>query len=99
MTNKPFISVTVCYAHVHRQEVVSVMLPLQATVLQAIQESGILGKYPEVDLLKNNAGIFGEVVGLDQALLDRDRVEIYRPLSCNPMKARHRRAAAQGQQS
>lgn len=93
MANNQLISVTVCYAPTQRQEVVSMMLPSQTTVLHAIQESGILDKYPEVDLSENKVGIFGEVVGLEQVLLDRDRVEIYRPLPCSPMEARRRRAA------
>ena len=98
MANDPLISVTVCYApthrqEVHRQEVVSMMLPSRTTVLHAIQESGILDRYPAVDLSENKVGIFGEVVGLERVLRNRDRVEIYRPLPCSPMEARRRRAA------
>ena len=37
-------------------------------------------------------GIFGKRVGLDHALVEGDRVEIYRPLAIDPKEARRRRA-------
>lgn len=92
MGNNKLISVTVCYAQAHQQEVIAVTLPPQTKVLQAIKESGILDKCPEVDLSKNDVGIFGKIVRLDQPLSDKDRVEIYRPLFLSPMEARRRRA-------
>lgn len=93
--NSRRITVTVCYAsRAGRQEVVTVTLPARATVLDAIQKSGILGRCPEVDPAENKVGIFGEIVETGRVLCDRDRVEIYRPLACSPMEARRRRAAA-----
>lgn len=92
MENNKSISVKVCYAQAHQQEIVSLTLPLQTKVLQAIQQSGILDKFPEIDLSKNNIGIFGKIIKLNQVLRDRDRIEIYRPLHEDPMQARRRRA-------
>ncbi len=92
MENNKSISVTVCYVQAHQQEVIAITLPPQTKVLQAIKESGILDKCPEVDLSKNDVGIFGKIVRLDQVLLDKDRVEIYQPLLLSPMEARRQRA-------
>lgn len=92
MENNKSISVEVCYAQTHQQEIASLTLPPQTKVLQAIQQSGILDKFPDIDLSKNSIGIFGKIIELDQVLRDRDRIEIYRPLHEDPMQARRRRA-------
>mgnify|MGYP001222946736 CR=1 FL=1 len=87
------IKVEVCYALADRQELVALQLPEGATVQQAIEASGLLGKYPEIDLTKNKVGIFAKLSKLDVALRDRDRVEIYRPLIADPKEVRKQRAA------
>jgi putative ubiquitin-RnfH superfamily antitoxin RatB of RatAB toxin-antitoxin module len=38
-------------------------------------------------------GIFARRVAFDHPLQDGDRVEIYRPLACDPKEARRRRAS------
>ena len=87
------IKVEVCYALADRQELVALQLPEGATVQQAIEASGLLGKYPEIDLTKNKVGIFAKLSKLDVALRDRDRLEIYRPLIADPKEVRKQRAA------
>ena len=82
----------VCYAKAQQQETISLIVPSQTSVLRAIQQSGILEKYPEINLSENSVGIFGNVVTLNQVLQDNDRVEIYRPLQMNPIEARRLRA-------
>ena len=62
------------------------------TVREAIIQSGVLGRFPEISLEQNKVGIFGELVDLNYELADGDRVEIYRPLSMDPMEARRLRA-------
>lgn len=89
------ISVTVVYALTHHQEVINVELPANSTVEQAIIESGILQMYSEIDITKNSLGIYGKVVKNSQILRDQDRVEIYRPLTIDPMHARRKRAEMQ----
>jgi len=89
------ISVLVTYASVEQHEVVSIDLAENSTVDQAIQASGILEKFKEIDLAKNGVGIFGKIAALDQILQDQDRVEIYRPLMIDPMQARRKRADIQ----
>lgn len=49
----------------------------------------------ETDGLK--VGIWGRLRTLDTVLHDRDRIEVYRPLTIDPMAARRRRYASRGQ--
>lgn len=87
------ITVEVAYALASEQVIVSIKAPNGITAKQAIQASGILNKYPEIDLAVNKIGIFGKPAKLDALLKDLDRVEIYRPLIADPKEARKQRAA------
>lgn len=87
------LNIEVCYALPGRQEIFSLKLPVGATVQQAVEASGLLAKYPEIDLKKNKVGIFAKLAKLDAPLRDRDRVEIYRPLLADPKEVRKQRAA------
>ena len=87
------ISVEVVYALPAKQELLTVRLNEGATVRQAIESSGLLQKYPEIDLAKNKLGIFAKLTKRDSVLRDRDRVEIYRPLIADPKEVRKQRAA------
>ncbi len=87
------IRVEVVYALPQKQDIFAVTLPVGATVLQAIEASGVLQKYPEIDLAKNKFGVFAKLVKADAMLRDRDRVEIYRPLIADPKEVRKQRAA------
>lgn len=42
-------------------------------------------------------GIWGRLRPLDAALRERDRIEVYRPLTVDPMEARRLRYAKRGQ--
>ncbi len=92
MESDRWISVTVCYALPDHQEVVSLTVMPHTTVLQAIEQSGILEKYPGIEVREGSIGIFGHPVRLDRRLRPHDRVEIYRPLHENPVDARRKRA-------
>lgn len=87
------IRVEVCYALPTRQELVSLKLEAGCTVRQAIEASGLLEKYPEIDLARNKLGVFSKLTKPDAVLRDRDRVEIYRPLIADPKEVRKQRAA------
>ena len=87
------ISVEVIYALPDKQELLTVKLTEGATVRQAIESSGILQKYPEIDLAKNKLGVFAKLTKPDSVLRNRDRVEIYRPLVADPKEVRKQRAA------
>jgi putative ubiquitin-RnfH superfamily antitoxin RatB of RatAB toxin-antitoxin module len=87
------IRVEVVYPLPHKQEIIQVKLPQSATVRQAIEASGLLQKYPEIDLTKNKLGVFAKSAKPDAVLRDQDRVEIYRPLIADPKEVRKQRAA------
>ena len=83
----------VAYASVSSHKLIR-MTYRDMTAEQAIERSGILNRYPEIDLATNQIGIFGKKVRLSQRLKPGDRVEIYRPLILSPKQARRKRAMA-----
>ena len=87
------INIQVIYALPQRQELINLRLAEGATVQQAVEASGLLQKYPEIDLAKAKFGIFAKLSKADAPLRDRDRVEIYRPLLADPKEVRKQRAA------
>jgi len=86
--------VEVVYARPERQQVVRLEMAPGSTLEQGIRASGLLERYPEIDLAANKVGIFGQPARLDTPLRANDRVEIYRPLLIDPRESRRRRAAA-----
>lgn len=87
------IMVEVAYALPHAQVIIPVKMAEGATAEAAIMASGIINKFPEIDLGTNKVGIFGKLSKLDAVLRDLDRVEIYRPLIADPKEVRRQRAA------
>lgn len=87
------LNIEVCYALAEKQEIVRLRLPDGATLGQALEASGLLEKYPEIDLKKNKFGIYAKLSKVDAMLRDHDRVEIYRPLIADPKEVRKQRAA------
>ena len=59
-------------------------MPSGSTVEDAINRSGILNQFPEIDLEMQKVGIFGRISKLNKALEEGDRVEIYRPITADP---------------
>ncbi|KFX61312.1 MULTISPECIES: RnfH family protein [Paraburkholderia] len=85
------LSIEVCYALANEQTLIAVDLPEGATLQQALDASGILQRYPQIDLGTQKVGVFGKLKPLDTVLADHDRVEIYRPLLVDPKLSRQRR--------
>ena len=83
--------IEVIYALPQKQERVSLDLPPDSTVLDAVQASGLLQRLPQVEL--GRVGVWGKQVTPETRLRDRDRVEIYRPLIADPKEVRRERAA------
>ena len=95
MVNNQKINVSVVFALPDEQEIVSLTIPADSTVKHAIEVSGLLQKYKQIDLSKNTVGIYGKIVKLEQLLNEQDRIEIYRSLITEPMQARRKRAGVQ----
>ncbi len=85
--------VEVAYALAERQTLLSLEVEEGITVQGAIEASGILDRYNQIDLPKDRVGIFSKFTTLDKVLREKDRVEIYRPLIADPKKVRKERAA------
>lgn len=86
------IQVEVTYAQPDKQLILNVNVPEGSTAREAAELSGIVRKFPEIDLETNPMGIFGHQVKPDHVLRENDRVELYRPLLCDPKEVRRRRA-------
>lgn len=84
--------VQVCFATAEKQWLLALEVMPDATLHQAVMASGILSQVPEIDLSVWKVGIFGKLKPLDTVLRRHDRVEIYRPLTADPMESRRRRA-------
>ena len=87
------IPVEVAYATADQQVVITASLKPDSTANVAIEQSGLLQQFPEIDLTINKVGIFGVLCPLDRTVTAGDRVEIYRPLLIDPKEARRVRAA------
>lgn len=91
------IRVNVVYSPVARVvHEASVELSAHATVMQAILQSGLVQRFPEINTIPINVGVWGRKVPVEHLLRDQDRVEIYRPLLLDPKLARRERFAKQG---
>ena len=86
------IRIEVVYPLPKEQRVFTVDVESGATAQQAIEASGILDYYPEIDLSKLKIGIYSQLVKLDVVLEDQQRIEIYRPLIADPKELRKQRA-------
>jgi len=93
MNNASEITVEVAYALPDEQLIVPIMVKDGITAENAIYASGILKKFPEIDLAINKIGVFGKLTKLDTVLRHLDRVEIYRALIADPKEVRKQRAA------
>jgi putative ubiquitin-RnfH superfamily antitoxin RatB of RatAB toxin-antitoxin module len=84
--------IEVTYASVEEQVLLEVDVPEEANIEQAIESSGILQQFPEISLDKYKVGVFGHAESLATVLREKDRVEIYRPITCDPKEVRRQRA-------
>lgn len=84
------MNVGVCYAEADRQVWLRLETPEGSTVEQAIRHSGILKRFPEIDLDMQKVGIYGKLVKLDAPVKEGDRIEIYRPIIADPKTVRRR---------
>jgi uncharacterized protein len=99
MSEVELITVEVAYALPTRQQLTELRVPRGTTAFEAVQQSGIVEQFPEVDIENAKMGIFGQALGTkglkaprEHVLEPMDRVEIYRPLIVDPKEVRKRRA-------
>lgn len=85
--------VEVAYALADKQSLLTIEVERGATLKDAIEASGILESFKQIDLTKDRVGIFSKFASLDTILQEKDRVEIYRSLVADPKEVRKERAA------
>lgn len=78
------MQIDVAYAEPGNQIWLTLEVPEETTVREAIERSGILRQFPHIDLATQKVGIFGRLVKLETPLRAGDRVEIYRAIICDP---------------
>lgn len=93
------ITVEVVYASVQEQKLIELQVPRGTSALDAVRLSKMAQYFPEIDLAQLDLGVFakpldgkGRPLPQDYILQAEDRVEIYRPLTIDPMQARLARA-------
>lgn len=84
------MQVGIAYSENVQQIWLTIEVPDDATVNDAIARSGILDLFPHIDLATQKVGIFGKIVKPDSSLRAGDRVEIYRPITCDPQTVARR---------
>ena len=95
------IHVEVAYATIERQCVIPLKVTNGTTAYVAIRLSKIEQEFEEIDIDGCPIGIFVSILDgksrpnpKEYVLGNNDRVEIYRPLTVDPKKARLKRAAS-----
>lgn len=86
------IQVEVCFITPDHQFLRKLIVPVGTTLRDAIVKSELAKEFPYIDFDQLKTGIYSKLKTPDTVLREFDRVEIYRPLTVDPMIARHRRA-------
>lgn len=89
------MQVGIAYSEPAQQLWLRIDVPEDATVQSAIEQSGILRKFPHLDLAQQTVGIFGKPAELDDTLKAGDRIEIYRPITADPATVPRRQIAGE----
>lgn len=92
MPDASHLTVSVVYAEPERVFTAELSLPVGATVIDAIERSGIRAGRPGIEIREDRLGVFARKTSFDTELRDGDRVEIYRALRIDPREARRKRA-------
>lgn len=83
--------IDIAYLKPEQQWLQSVTVNLGCTLHQALNQADVFRLFPELTVETIDAGVFGLKKQLSDVLKPGDRIEIYRPLLCDPKKARRER--------
>ncbi|MDO8605196.1 MAG: RnfH family protein [Phaeospirillum sp.] len=84
------MKVGVVYAIPSRQAWLTIDVPEGTTVKDAIEKSGVLKQFPEINLETQKVGVFGKATALDAVVEEGARIEIYRPITADPKTVKRR---------
>jgi putative ubiquitin-RnfH superfamily antitoxin RatB of RatAB toxin-antitoxin module len=82
--------VSVAYAVPDKQVWTDLQVQEGCTVLDAINQSKIMARFPDINLDQQKVGIFGKFCKLDAVVKEGDRIEIYRPIIADPKTVKRR---------
>jgi putative ubiquitin-RnfH superfamily antitoxin RatB of RatAB toxin-antitoxin module len=78
------MNVGVAYADKFKQIWLKLDVPEGSTIRDAIDRSGILKQFPDIDLTKQKVGVFGKISKLDRIVQEGERIEVYRTITADP---------------
>src|SRR5450830_393220 len=87
------LGISVSYASDRQEWLRTLQVNAGTTIGEAIERSGVLEAFPDINLTTQPVGIYAKKKTLDTVLRERDRIEIYRPLVADPKESRRKRAA------
>jgi len=87
------MNVGVAYADKFKKVWLKLEVPDGSTVREAIECSGLLAQFPDIDLETQRVGIFGKITRLTAKVSEGDRVEIYRDITADPEMVERRDSA------
>ncbi|MBE0439679.1 MAG: RnfH family protein [Gammaproteobacteria bacterium] len=99
METTKHITIEVAYALPTEQVILSLEVPEDCTVEEAIKRSGILEQFSQIDITTDKVGIFGKMCKLNTTMHDKDRIEIYRKLIADPKESRRQKAEMERKQA
>ncbi len=85
------IKIEIAYLKPDQQWQHSLTVNLGCTIHQALNQISFFTLFPELTVHNIELGVFGLKKQLSDVLKPCDRIEIYRPLLCDPKKARRER--------
>lgn len=86
------LQIEVVYGTPTKQKILALSVTAKTTIEEAINQSGIMSLFEDIDLAVNKVGIWNRAAKLGDEVNDLDRIEIYRPLIADPKEVRKRRA-------
>lgn len=96
MTAEETIRVELVYALPQRCWRIALELPAGATVADALAAADLEARILGVRVDPDRLAIFARTVAPGQRLRDGDRIEVLRPLQCDPKQVRRQRARRDG---
>lgn len=85
------LTIEVAYALETEQCLLTLQVNEGTSVEQAIQQSGLLEKFKDIDLNTQKVGIWSKLCEPNTLVKENDRVEIYRNITADPKIARRQR--------
>jgi len=88
MADGTTVAIELAYARPDVQRILRIDVPSGTTAREALRCSGLAEIFPEIDPDQAPIGVFGHRVDDGHVVRHGDRLEVYRPLECDPRETR-----------